>query len=160
MNLLAEVAMSARVHTAMVVLVVLFAASTAQAKGTTVQLTITGPGLDVPFHTSAKSVTSANVWSGNYIDWEAGPIEAAGDDSLDYRIHFWVKFPEEPIDMTYIVRYRWDDEAKRAIVCLPGERDPWYSVNAFSIVRGNEGSCFYADRDWGSAVRAAITNGR
>lgn len=150
--------MNARIHAAVAAMVALFGACEAPAKGSTVQVTITGPGLTMPVHTSTKAATSANVWFGNYVDWEAGALQAAEDESLDYQVYFWVSFPEEPAEMKYMVRYRWDDALGRAIICLPGERDPWFSVNVFSIVRGNEGSCFCANREWGDAIKTAIVN--
>ncbi|MEO1245067.1 MAG: hypothetical protein AAFX56_05205 [Pseudomonadota bacterium] len=149
--------MNLRKLTACILSIVVLSAVPAHAEGPTVQLTISGPGLDAPLHTSEESVLSANVWSGNYVDWGAGPQDTAEDEALDYHVHFWVRPPEGPIQISYFLRYRWDDEANRAILCIPGRRDVWHGLNVASVYRGNEGGCFYAKEEWGAAVRAALT---
>ena len=150
--------MNARIPLLFTVLAVVFLSESTQAKGTTIQLSITGPGLEAPLHISDKLLTSANVWFGNFIDWNAGGVDPNANESFQYRIHFWVKFPRRAdIQMKYVIWYQWDDQLNRAIVCLPGQRDPWYYVNVYSILReGADGSCFYADSDWGKAVRDAL----
>ena len=150
--------MNARIPIVMIVLAGLSVSEPADAKGRTIQLTITGPGLESPLHSSENSLTSASVWGGGYIDWETGPIDKAVGESPVYLVHFWVQLPRGPIQMKYIVGYRWDDESSRAIICIPGERNPWYSVNVSSIIRGNEGSCYFAEETWGKAVKSVLAS--
>jgi len=141
----------------LVVLAVFLAyAGTVVAKGSTVQLTITGPGIMSPIHSSHTSLVSANVWFGNHFDWETTTLENATVLDSDYHVFFWVKLPRGHIEMMYMLNYRWDAELDRAIVCIPGERDPWYHVNVSSIIRGNEGDCFFTKPEWGSAIKALI----
>ena len=145
-----------RVITIFVALASVLGVNRAEAKGPTVQLTITGPGIEVPIHSDDDSVTSASVWGGNFVDSDSGPIENALAQRSDYQIYFWVQIPRGPIQMKYMIQYRWDSSSDRAIVCLPGERDPWYYVNVSSIIRGTEGGCFYAEEEWGNAIKAML----
>ncbi len=126
------------------------------AKGRTVQLSITGPGLDSPLHSSAERLTSAGVWGGNHIEWDKGSIDRTVEKYPIYLIHFWVELPRGPIQMKYVLGFRWDKELDRAIVCLPGPKNPWYNVNASSIIYGNEGECFLSSEEWGLAVKALL----
>ena len=128
------------------------------AKAPTAQVTITGSGLSTPLHVSDKAITVANVWGGNFIDWEAGAIDSPGADLLQYRIRFWIDLGPEDFEMMYVVDYQWMEDSDRAIVCLPGRRDIWYRINTHTILRnGQDGNCYYAEDKWGRAVYAAIS---
>lgn len=146
-----------RLSSTMAALTCVLMSGTTFAKGTTVQVTVTGPGLEAPLHISNAEVTSANVWGGNFADWDAGSVEISSVYPEPFLLHFWVQFGPGDIQMKYVLRYQWHKESDRAIVCLPGRRDIWYRTNVFSILReGLDGSCFYAAKEWGSAVRAAL----
>ena len=127
------------------------------AKAPTAQVTITGPKLSAPLHASDGAIIVANVWAGNFIDWEAGAIDSPGADLLQYRIHFWIDLGPEDFEMMYVVDYQWMEDSDRAIVCLPGRRDIWYRINTHTILRnGQDGNCYYAEDKWGRAVYAVI----
>jgi len=145
-----------RVITMFVALTSVLGVNLVAAKGATVQLTITGPGIEAPIHSHDESVISASVWGGGFADWDTGPIDGALAQRSDYQIYFWVQLPRGPIQMKYMIQYRWDSTSDRAVVCLPGERDPWYYVNVSSIIRGNEGGCFYAEEKWGNAIHGIL----
>jgi len=148
--------MNARIPIALLAIASVFASGVTESKGTTIELSITGPDLEAPLHSRDKLLTSANVWFGGIFDPESGPLDTTADESSDYRIHFWVQFSQGDIQMKYFVWYRWDADSDRAIVCLPGETDPWYFVNVYSIFRGDEGSCLYANEEWGRAVKSIL----
>ncbi len=127
------------------------------AKAPTAQVTITGPKLNTPLHASDSAVTAANVWAGNFIDWEAGTVGLPHADSLLYRVHFWIRLGPNDIQLKYVLNYQWLEDSNRAIVCLPGRRDIWYRINTHTILRnGQDGNCFYAEDNWGRAVYAVI----
>ena len=148
--------MNARFPIVIMVLAGLIMPESGETKGRTIELTITGPGLESPLHSTEESVTSASVWGGGHIDWAAGPIDKAVGETPVYLVHFWVELPRGPIQMKYIIGFRWDYDSNRAIVCIPGKGNPWYNVNVSSIIRGNEGSCFYAEEKWGEAVQSVL----
>lgn len=144
---------------AMLLLLATLAFPLAHAKAPTAQVTITGPKLDAPLHLSDKAVTDANVWAGHFIDFGAGAVGLPHPDSLLYRVHFWVQLDPNDIRMMYVLNYQWLADSDRAIVCLPGRRDTWYSLNVSTILRnGQDGFCFYAQKDWGRAVQVALRN--
>ena len=149
--------MITRYFGAALMIAIVFVSGPAFGKGTTVQLSITGPGINAPLHLSDQSVITANVWFGNFADWDTGRVEPPVDDSSQYLVHFWVQFGPGDIQMKYVIRYHWNEELNRAVVCLPGRRDIWYRNNSYSILRdGQDGNCFYADQDWGAAIKAAL----
>jgi len=117
------------------------------AKGRTVQLSITSPGLDSPLHSSAEQLTAAGVWDGDQIEWDKGPIERVAGELPMYFIHFWVELPRGPIQMKYVLGFRWDGGSNRAIVCIPDPNNPWYNVHVSSIIYGNAGDCFLASEE-------------
>jgi len=140
-------------------LVALLAFSPAHAKAPTAQVTITGPKLNLPLNLSDEAVTNVNVWAGHFIDWKAGAVGLPRANSLLYRVHFWVQVDPNDIRMMYVLNYQWLADSNRAIVCLPGRQDSWYSLNVSTILRnGQDGKCFYAEEGWGRAVQAALRN--
>ena len=123
------------------------------AKGITVQLSISGPGFDVPIHTSDPQAISASVWGGRFVDWHAEATEWTIDSESMHLVYFWVVLPRGGLEMKYAVWYTWDNHNQRPIVCLPGKGEYLYFVNSYSIYReGKNGKCFYGEKEWGSAV--------
>ncbi len=130
----------------------------AAAKAPTAQITITGPQLEMPLDVTDPEVISANVWMGNFADWDSGPVIDPTDESRPYLLHFWVRLNPDDIQLKYVLEYRWLDDERRALVCLPGRRNIWYSTNVYSILRnGQDGKCFYAETEWGRAVHATLS---
>lgn len=135
----------------------LLSAKCALAIGQTSELSISGPELDAPLHTTAEPLIAANVWLGNFIDWKNGPIEYHADESDMYRIHFWAKGIPDGVRMIYVVFFSWDSKSNRPVVCLPGERTRWYRLNISTIYRGeSDGRCYHAEEEWGNAVAKAL----
>lgn len=126
-------------------------------KGITVELSITGPGLSVPFHTRDSEVIDVSVWGGNFADWESGAVGEPDVDLDRYLVHFWVQVPRSTVQMKYVLWYVWDPNAQRAIVYLPGRRDPWYRTNVYSILREDrDGRWFFATAPWGTAMKRVL----
>ncbi len=136
---------------------VLLPTDSSLGKGTTIQLTITGPGLVQPLHIEDSLAISASVWGGNFVKWDSGPISKPTESLPRYFVHFWVRLPDNSVQMKYVVGYTWDPDQEHAIVCLPGTRDLWYRINVFSILReGRDGNCYYATDEWGRAIESAL----
>ena len=131
----------------------LVAANAAVAKGGTVQLSITGPDLGVPIHTSDEDAIGVSVWGGDFANWDAGAVAEPPETLQRYLIHFWVQAPRDSVELKYVVTYVWDSLAGRALVYLPGPRDIWHQTNVYSILRrGQDGYWFYATEKWGEAI--------
>ena len=143
-------------------LAILFAtmalAGSAFAKGTTVELSITGPGLSTPIHTSDASAINVSVWGGNFSDWDYGKVEEPSGDLEHYHVHFWVQVPRSTVvQLKYVIGYVWDADKGLALVYLPGPRDQWYQTNTYSILReGLDGHWFYATESWGKTLKKVL----
>lgn len=149
--------MSSGIKQLLLVSAALLCAHPCLGKGTTVQLTIAGPDLEQPVHTEESLAISASVWGGNFVDWDSGPLSWPVDTLPRYLVHFWVRLPDNSVQMKYVVWYSWDPGQRHAIVCLPGPRDLWYRINVFSILRqGQDGNCYRAADHWGRAIQSAL----
>jgi hypothetical protein len=137
------------------------AASPGFAKGTTVELTIAGPGLEAPIHTTDPVAISAMVWGTNFFQVDAGPVPGPKAGQAPFDVYFWVGLPRQgPIQLKYVVHFFWETEGDQGVVCFPGRRSPWYQTNTRSILReGIDGHCFLAEEEWGKAIRG-ITSSR
>ena len=127
-------------------LTMLFSPVTSQAKGKTIQLSISGPGLDLPIHTDDYDLIDANPWgNGGFLDKKAGVIAPAARYLSDYyRVHFWIELPNGDVRIMYMVRFRWDEDAGRGVVCLTPRDNPWSTLNTSTIWLGDlEGQCLY-----------------
>jgi hypothetical protein len=147
-------AMNRRMSIALIAVAGTLLPQLAQPKGTTVGLSIAGPGISAPLYTSEPALIAANVWGGGYADWEAGPIGTLDSELPYYQIYFWTQPRLDNVQINYVIRYRWEENANRAVVCLPGLRDPWYYVNVANIImEDRDGNCFWASEAWGKAVK-------
>lgn len=128
------------------------------AKAPTASVTITGPRLEQPLQLADEAIIAANVWAGNFADWDSGAVNNPESSDPAYHVHFWVRLAADDIRLKYVLDFRWLSDEKRAIVCLPGRSDPWYYVNVYTILRtGQDGNCFYAAPEWGEAMHAALS---
>ena len=134
-----------------------FAISPCLAKGTTIELTIAGPGFESPIHTTDPTAISAIVWGTNFFELETGPVSAPADTLPRLQVHFWVRLPDKSVQMKYVVSYIWQPDGAYAVVCFPGPRDIWYRTNVYSILReGIDGKCFRAESNWGRAIKGIL----
>lgn len=135
----------------------LMLATPALAKGPTVKLTITGPGIAQPIELTHKDAIAPGVWSGNFMDQQGRMTEAPASDLPRYTVQFHVKLPRtEEVRMMYVVYYVWDVESDRALVQIPGVSDTWYRLNVSTISRCCQGRWFHASTPWAEAIRAAL----
>lgn len=128
------------------------------AKAPTASVTVTGPRLQQPLQLADEEIVAANVWAGNFADWESGVVKNPEVADAAYHVHFWVRFDADDIQLKYVLDFQWLAEEQRGVICLPGRDDPWYYVNVYSILRtGQDGNCFYAAAEWGEALQAALS---
>ena len=133
----------------------LLLASPAAAKAPTAKIALSGPGMDNPIELTQHDVISANVWSGNFIDKEAGMVEVPATALPRYTVQFYVRLDDE-VRMMYVVYYVWDSAAGRAVLQVPDVSDARYELNVSTISRCCRGKWFYAAQPWGETIRAAL----
>ena len=142
-----------------VLLAALVSVSSAFAKGPTVQISIAGPDLSAPIHTTDPVAIAASVWGGGYADWETGPVEEPPSTLPRYSCHFWVQLGENNIQMKYVILYVWDPKNDKAFVYVPGQDDLWYRNNVYTIyLPDRQGNWFPASPDWGESIRLILAN--
>lgn len=135
-------------------LLALFAmAATLAAKGATVRLTVTGPGLSSPVEVVSPGALSANVFEGNFI---GSPTDEPGKSLPRYTVSFYVATPRNPVRIMYVVSYVRNQHTGQGFVYLPGRGEEWYRLNVSTILRGQEGEWHRADAAWSDAITAAL----
>ena len=127
----------------------------AAAKAPTAKVVLNGLGIDNPIELTQREAVSANVWSGNFIDNEAGVVDAPAAELPRYTVQFYVQIEDE-VRMMYVVYYVWDSAAGRALLQVPDVSDKWYQLNVSTIGRCCHGKWFYASQPWGETIRAAL----
>lgn len=144
-----------RSHTGLVAaLLVTFAmVATLAAKGSTVRLTVAGPGLSSPVQVTSPDAIAANVWDGNFI----GQPATEPDKALPrYRVSFYVEPPRKPVRMMYVVYYVRNPQTGQGFVYLPG-RGEEYRLNVSTILRdGQDGQWHEAADAWSKAIAHAL----
>jgi hypothetical protein len=126
------------------------------AKGITVQVSISGPGIRLPIHSSDPALIAANAWGGNFADAKAGAVQEPPRDLPRYQVHLWVDLGESGTQLKYTLLFVPDARSDRAWVQIPGAQDRWYKNNVYTIIRGNEGQWLNAEPKWAAAARRAI----
>jgi len=145
----------ARTYVVALSLLLIGFATPALAKAPTTKVALSGPGLDSPLELTQPDVISANVWGGNFIDKQAGIVDAPAPELPRYTVKFHVKLEDE-VRMMYVMYYVWDDAAGRALLQVPDVSDKWYELDVSTISRCCHGKWFYATKPWGEAIRAAL----
>jgi hypothetical protein len=124
-----------------------------EAKGTTVRLTVAGPGLPYPVELASSDAVKANVFGGAFV----GKAVAQPDRALPrYTVSFFVETPRNPVRMMYVVGFVRNPQTGETSVYIPGPADEWYRLNIRTILRGQEGEWHRADASWGSAVARVL----
>lgn len=140
----------------MLALLVLASHEIASAKGQTVRLVISGPGLSRPI-ASTDPHALENVWGGRFI---GEPADEPDIQLPRYRVDFYVLPPNEPeARVMYSVTYVRDPESGTGFVYLPGRGDDGGRRNVGTILRdGQDGHWHRAATTWSDAVAAALND--
>jgi len=126
-----------------------------QAKGPTVKLTITGPGLTAPIEIVEPAILDAsNVFGGSFI---GETLQAAPRiEPPIYTVSFHVQSPEwmrRPVSAMYAVSVARDARTGLLWVYLPGRGEPGYALNTGTILRdGQDGHWHRPPHEWAAAI--------
>jgi hypothetical protein len=136
-----------------------------EAKGTTVRLTLSGPGLSAPVAIVEPAILDqSNVWEGRFIGatLDAAPRVAA----QVYTVRFDVQPPEwmrQAPRAMYTVQLARDARSGELLLYLPGRGDAGYALNVTTMLRDtDDGRWHRPSSTWASSVerylpRAATT---
>lgn len=140
-----------------VLLVLLGAPSRASAKAPTVKIIVSGGGLKSAVEiTDTQLLALSNVWAGNFLDSARGLAEKAPKASETYEVSFYVKFRDEDVRKVYVVYYSPNPSTEQGTIYLPGRGETWYSLNAGTITRRQDGKWNYASRAWEDLIKPVI----
>ena len=111
-----------------------------EAKGATVKLTITGPGLTAPVEIVERGIVDqSNVWEGSFIGKR---LEAAPQVTLPlYTVTFDVQLPEwqrAGVRRMYTVSVVRDPRGGGLLLYLPGRGEPGYGLNVSTMLRDTQ----------------------
>jgi len=124
------------------------------AKGETVRLSITGPGLTEPLVVT-DAAALVHVWSDAFI----GPMSGAPDTSLPrYQVSFHVlPARSREVRVMYVVHYVVDPRTSEGFVYLPGRGEESYQLNVSTMLREkDDGRWHRAPRAWSRAISARL----
>jgi hypothetical protein len=125
-------------------------AASVTAKGTTVKLSITGPGLKEPLVVT-DAAALVYVWSNDFI----GPVSGAPDSALPrYQVSFHVQpIRSSDVRVMYVVQYVVDPRTREAFVYLPGRGEQGYRLNVGTMLRDNDdGRWHRAPQAWSRPI--------
>ena len=111
-----------------------------EAKGTTVKLTVTGPGLAAPVEIVERAILDqSNVWDGSFIGdtLEAAPLAPPPR----YTVTFDVQLPawqRAGVKRMYTVSVARDARSGGLVLYLPGRGEPGYGLNAGTMLRDSQ----------------------
>ena len=126
------------------------------AKGPTVMISVAGPGLALPVHSTGEVATSPSVWGAEFALVDLGAVSEPSEDLARYLVYFWVDLGEQD-EMKYTVQFVVDSTSNQAFVYVPGNGDRWYANNSFTIWRPEtDGKWFIANPEWAQALRRII----
>ena len=128
-----------------------------EAKGPTVKLTLTGPGLAAPIAIVAPAILEAsNIFAGSFI---GEPVsEAPPVMQPIYTVSFDLQPPQnKPVRTAYAVLVARDARTGTLWMYLPGRGEAGYALNVGTILRdGQDGHWHRPPPAWASAVATYI----
>ena len=141
--------------TALYVVIALSASIGLEAKGTTVKLTLIGPGLAAPVEIREQAILEgSNVWEGSFLGEPLDAPPAAAPAT--YTLTFEVQTPEwmrQAPRMMYTLMLARDAKSGGLLLYLPGRGEAGYRLNASTMRRGaQDGRWHRSSGAWASAV--------
>lgn len=143
-------------------LLALGATSTMWAKGRTTRITLTCQGLASPIELTSTVALDFHYgpWGGAFLD-SSHPGHLAPPEGLRLcEVAFYAEFEEDRVRLAYVAYYAYNprDRSAPGYIYLPGPRDPWYALNAGTMLRRDQdGAWQEASRPWGvELVQGAI----
>jgi hypothetical protein len=143
-------------------------ASVVTAKGPTVKVSISGPGLGATREVSDADAL-ASIWSdtGFLAGLGLGTAKpfigmrtAAPDARLPrYTVAFWVKeHGSQQVSLDFVVTYVYDPRAHAGYVYLPGPKDAAYNHQVITRF-GEDGRWHRATSRWSDAIISSVLSG-
>ena len=142
----------------LLVLIALCASVGLGAKGTTVKLTLSGPGLAAPIEIVDPAILGgSNVWEGSFI---GGTLAAPPLQPPMYTLTFDVRLPEwmrQGVKTMYAVSLTRDAKSGELLLYLPGRGEPGYPRNVGTMLRdGQDGHWHRPPAAWAAAIAKYI----
>ena len=139
----------------LVALALIAASSALDAKGPTVKLTLSGPGLAQPVEiTDPGLLHGSNVWMGSFLGATAAAAPAVM--APIYTVAFDVRLPEwqrAGVKTMYTVSVARDARTGGLWLYLPGRGEPGYTLNVRTILRDTQdGRWHRPSPGWASAI--------
>ena len=123
------------------------------------QITIAGGELEEPLEISDQEILDKfNPWAGQFIG-TGGPLESPPyvGDRVPYEVYFYLRDARGELQLSYMFYYYPDPAGGRGMIYLPGSKEPYYSVNAGTILRGeSDGRWHHAMPTWDETVQAVV----
>jgi len=136
------------------------------AKGSPDKIVITSPSLAQPLEINDReTLKQFDPWSGQFIDWQRGPIAAPLDQTRCYDVLFYMKWPGRhsnfdrgDLKLIYSVRYCRGPNGEPGYIYLPSPDDDRYSVNPGTIWRErDDGKWHEASAAWEALMRRMMS---
>lgn len=141
------------------ILAVLAATIPASAKGPVSLITISGGGLEEPIKiTDPEILDRFNPWGGQFIG-TGGALKTPPSigHKAPYEVHFYLQNAQDQSELRYMFYYYPSLVGRRGLIYLPGSGEPYYSVNAYTIIRGgSDGYWHYAMPTWDETVSGLV----
>lgn len=123
------------------------------AKGPTVKLTLTGPGLAAPIEILEPAILEAsNIFAGSFVG-EPMTVTPAIEPPI-YTLTFDLQPPQsKPVRTAYAVSVARDARTGALWIYLPGRGDAGYALNVGTILRdGQDGHWHRPPQAWASGI--------
>ena len=131
----------------------------AYAKVETVKIEISGPDLPEPIEiTDIQSLGErAHAFGIPFVQQGQGAIEDVPLTPVPpYEVKLFGDYGEQGIRANFVVYFAWDAAENRARVYFPTQSDPWWPLNASTILVPFAGNWYFADEQWGQGIYSAI----
>ena len=132
-----------------------------EAKGPTVKLTLTGPGLAAPIEIVDPAILEAsNIFAGSFLGETVNAAPPVTEPI--YTVSFDVQPPQnKPVRTAYAVSVARDPRTGTWWLYLPGRGEAGYGLNVGSILRdGQDGHWHRPPHAWASALARYLPNSR
>jgi hypothetical protein len=128
-------------------LALLLLVTPAMAKGPVDKMTIEGLGLKKPIKiTNPEILSRFDPWGGQFIG-TGGPLAGPPPNIKEpYLVRFYLEDQQDKLALRYMFYYYFNATGKTGHIYLPGPGEPYYSINAGTIIRGN------SDGQWHKAL--------
>lgn len=123
------------------------------AKGSTVKLTVTGPGLRAPIEIVEPAILEAsNIFAGSFIG-ETVTVAPHVTQPI-YTVAFDLQPPQnKPVRTAYAVSVARDARTRALWMYLPGRGEAGYALNVGTILRdGQDGHWHRPPHAWAAAI--------